>query len=163
MTSEIENIFLLPSGVSFVDSTLRMTLKTVDGTAEIDTGLYGKMVLIIEEDEALVINDVWDFSDNSLDKIFFIGYLEQGVYENVFDVDLIDLVDIESSGYIDKDGEISDFYLAGLGVYGKDCYYNQDFTLKLENQNAGLVTQTYEISEKETVNGDLNVDVISDS
>ena len=162
LTSEIDN-FLLPSGVSIVDSTLRLTLKSVDGMDVVDTGLYGKMVTIIEEDEALVVNTIWDFSDNSSDPIKFIGYLEQGIYENVFDVDLIDLVDIESSGYIDYNGDISDYYLAGLGVYGQDCYYNQDFTEKLDSQNTGLVLETYEISEDQKVDGDLNVDVISDT
>lgn len=116
LSTAVEN-FEMQKGVSFADSHLRMIITKENGQVTVD--LKGELVTVTEDDRAIALKGLWNFGDKTNSDIQVKGDM-QGIYDNVFNIGLIDISNLQANTTIFNNGTLANFSLKGLGIFGAD-------------------------------------------
>jgi hypothetical protein len=152
--------FTLQTGIMYENSSIIMTVSDESESNILVTTLEGTMVTMTEDNRTIDLQSVWDFGDNATGNINISGELA-GVYDNVFNLGVIDMSTVKANAVIYNDGSLSAFTLIGLGIYGNDCYTNEELYLDLQTQNQDNPNQIVDL-EGEKLNEDGSISVINE-
>jgi len=147
LTSAIDD-FSLQENVHFTNSELIFTMENSNKNILVTT-IEGLMIAQPEDERNLTLESTWKFGNNPKAniEIFSNSY---GIYDDIFGLNVLGMTDINSVATIYNEGYLSDFSLKGLGIFGYNCYAN-------ENLYASLVTQETEDQESITDLGKQDV------
>src|SRR5690606_1986593 len=101
---------------------------------------------ITEDDRAIALNGNWDFGETPDGDIHVSGDM-QGIYDNVFKINLVDMSNVQAETTIHNDGTVSDFTLKGLGIFGYNCYQHEDLVNSLQEQDNGPADNIIDFSK----------------
>lgn len=135
LSSPVEN-FEMHKGVSFADSYLRIIIDKNEKDGKLTVDLKGELVTVTEDDRAIALKGLWNFGDKTNGDIKVEGDM-QGIYDNVFNVGLIDISNLQADTTIFNNGTLANFSLKGLGIFGADCYTQETLIKALQDQDSG--------------------------
>ena len=150
------NNFGIDSGITFSDSILQIIIDP-ENNSNAKLNLVGNFVLITEKDRAISLKSQWDFGSKPNSNITLSGRM-LGIYDDVFKVGLIDLSEVKVSGIITSTGNLYEMSLNGLGIFGKNCYSQQELIKNLQSQDSSLKDTIYDLSlNKKNSDGSISV------
>lgn len=152
--------FELQTGVSYENSSIYMTLSGLSDENDLVTTLEGMMVTVTEDNRTVDLESVWHLGNDPSGNIIIFGE-QLGIYDNVFNLGVIDMSDVTTNAVIYSDGTLSSFSLLGLGIYGYDCITNQQLYEDLQNQNSDEPDQVVNLEGEET-NKDGSISIINE-
>jgi hypothetical protein len=152
--------FFLQTGIKYVNSSIIMTVSDESDSNSLVTTLEGTMVTMTEDNRTINLQSVWDFGDDATGDINISGELA-GVYDNVFNLGVIDMSTVKANAVIYNDGSLSAFTLIGLGIYGNDCYTNEELYSDLQTQNQDNPDQIVDL-EGEKLNEDGSISIVNE-
>lgn len=159
LTSSLDD-FALNEAVSQQNNTLVIKVAEKDGACYSYLKLKGDLVTAVDPDTDLQFDSLWRFAGQPDEPISLTGR-KHGVYFDVFEVPVVDLVQNEVVGRIGVDGQLSEFRFTALGVLGTDCYKHEDLlkTIDESEHEPDVTIYEYNVNEAE-IDEDGSVAVI---
>jgi hypothetical protein len=102
--------------------------------------------------------ELWKHPENNIE----ITAYSDGVYSNVFDLEVLGLTNIHSTATIFNEGHLSTFSLKGLGLFGYNCFLNDHLQESLNGQETRILEEITDLSTERT-NEDGDVEILNPS
>jgi hypothetical protein len=143
--------------VNFTSNELRMRLDSTDGEGVGHLHMNGRLNLFVEPERMLSFRSVWSFGRNPTSPIY-LQASRNSIYDNVFELGLIDMVESRIEGEISLDNTITNFNFTTTPVLGNDCYVHENLVQQLQSTDDNVDYEVLNFDSTEVdENGHLRV------
>lgn len=160
LVSQIDDI-PIKDGVTFTNSEFVVSIYGGESGATLSTSIEGLMNAKPEEDREIILQSTWNFGQHPQNNIEIAAYSD-GIYSNVFELEVLGLTNMHSTATIFNEGHLSTFSLKGLGIFGYNCFLNDDLQESLNEQESRSQEEITDLSNEEQ-NEDGGVEILNQS